>query len=125
MFDPSNVVNSAYWFDKPLIYTNHAKERCLDRAILFYDFLPISSKLMDCERDNKGNITVLCFKINQKGDCFIVSHDGIVITVFNCNDKGFNSYVHKKNLRRYHQNYLNAYFGDSTHRLIPRRYAKR
>ena len=125
MFDPSNIVNPEYWFDKPLIYTNHATERCLERAILFYDFIPINSKLMDCEKDCNNNIKFLCFKINDKGDCFIVTHDGVVITVFNSQDKGFNKYTHRKNLRRYHKNNLIATFGDSTHRLIPRKFAKK
>ena len=125
MFDPSNIVNPEYWFDKPLIYTHHAQERCLERAILFYDFLPINSKLMDCEKDSNNNITFLCFKINERGDCFIITHDCVVITVFNCFDRGFNKYTHRKNLRRQHKNNLIAYFGDSTHRLIPKKFAKR
>ena len=123
MFDPTNCVNAEYWFDKPLIYTAHANERSLDRAILFYDYLPINSKLMDCERDANNNIIFLCFKINEKGDCFIVTHDGVVITVFNCNDRKFDSYVHRKNLRRFHKNNLIASFGNTRHSLIPKKYA--
>ena len=123
VFDPTNCVNAEYWFDKPLIYTAHANERSLDRAILFYDYLPINSKLMDCERDANNNIIFLCFKINEKGDCFIVTHDGVVITVFNCNDRKFDSYVHRKNLRRFHKNNLIASFGNTRHSLIPKKYA--
>lgn len=122
MFDPTNCVNPEYWFDKPLIYTAHANERCLDRAILFYDYLPINSKLMDCERDDKNNIIFLCFKINERGDCFIVSHDSTVITVFNCNDRKHDSYIHRKNLRRFHKNKLIASFGNTRHWLIPKKY---
>lgn len=124
MFDPSNIVNAEYWFDKPLIYTNHATERSLERAILFYDFLPINSKLMDCEKDHNNKITFLCFKINDKGDCLIITYDCVVITVFNCNDKRFSEYTRKKNLRRRHKNNLIACFGTGTHRLIPKKYAK-
>ena len=124
MFDPSNVARPEYWFDKPLKYTIHARERCLDRAIFPLDFLPINSKLIDCDKDSNNNIKAMCFKVNEKGDCYLISHDGVVITVFSCKDDNYDTYVHRKNTRRYHQGYLNAYFGNSNHRLIPRKYAK-
>jgi hypothetical protein len=124
VFDPSNVARPEYWFDKPLKFTAHAKERCLDRAILPKDFLPINSRLIDCERDANKNIKALCFKVNERGDCYIVSNDGIVITVFSCKDDKYDTYVYRKNERRYHVSYLNAYFGHSSHNLIPRKHIK-
>ena len=124
MFDPSKVARPEYWFDKPLKFTNHAKERCLDRAVFSHDYLPINSKLIDCEKDSNNNIKTLCFKVNEKGDCYIVSYDGVVITVFNCNDKRYDKYIERKKTARYHESYLNAYFGHSAHKLIPRKYIR-
>lgn len=123
VFDPTNIVNPEYWFDKPLIYTHHAQDRRLQRAIKFHDYLPINSKLMDCEKDANNNVSFLCFKINDDGDCYIVTHDGVVITVFNSNDKKFDAYTHRKNLRRFHKNKLIASFGSTRHCLIPKKYA--
>lgn len=124
VFDPTNVARPEYWFDKPLRFTIHAKERCLDRAILRHDYLPINSKLVDCEKDPDNNIKAMCFKVNEKGDCYLITSDGVVITVFSCKDNKYDTYVYRKNERRHHVNILNTYFGYSNHRLIPRKYAK-
>jgi hypothetical protein len=99
-----------YWFDKPLIYTHHAQDRRLQKSHQIMITLPINSKLMDCEKDANNNVSFLCFKINDDGDCYIVTHDGVVITVFNSNDKEFDAYTHRKNLRRFHKNKVSCFF---------------
>jgi hypothetical protein len=124
VFDPSNVVNPEYWFDKPLIYTFHAEERCIERKIKRLEYLPITSKLIDCDKYPNGVVKAMTFKVNDVGDCFVLASDGSVITVFSCKDKNYDKYVYRKNEYRYHVNRLNTYFGNSSHRLIPRKYAR-
>ena len=124
MFDPSNVSRPEYWFDKPLTYTIHAKERCLERRILPVDFLPINSRLVDCETDVNNNIKTLFFKVNEKGDCYVLSHDGVVITVYDCKNNKKPVHILRKKTRRYHDNKLAVSFGSLNHKLIPRKYIR-
>jgi hypothetical protein len=109
----------AYWFDKPLIYTIHAKERCVERDIDELDFLPINSKLVDCDKDKSGRVGSVCFKIDSDNPHYMVlAIDGAVITVFGLDKKGMISYQHRKNLRRYYVKQLNVIYGDENHKLI-------
>lgn len=115
----SDPLLPAYWFDKSLIYTNHAKERCVEREIEELDFLPINSKLVDCDKDKSGRVCTVCFKIeSDKPHYMVLSIDGAVITVFGVDKKGMKRYQHRKNMRRYYVNRLCTYFGDDNHKLI-------
>ena len=108
-----------YWFDKPLIYTTHAIERCVEREIEQLDYLPITSKLADCDKDSSGNVASVCFKIDGENPYYIVlSVDGCVITVFNYDKKSMKRYSHRKNKRRFYEDRLGKVYGNSNHKLI-------
>ena len=112
----SDPLLPAYWFDKPLYYTNHAKERCMEREIQELDFLPISAKLVDCDKDKSGRVCAVCFKVDSF--YIVISVDGAVVTVFNNENKGMKRYNHRKNERRFYTKKLISYFGDENHKLI-------
>lgn len=108
-----------FWFDKPLIYTVHASERCIEREIEQLDFLPINSKLVDCDKDKSGRVSSVCFKIEAERPFYMVlSVDGAVVTVFSNENKGMKRYCYRKNMRRFYTQRLNALYGDDNHKLI-------
>ena len=109
----------AFWFDKPLIYTVHAIERCTERNIEQLDFLPINAKLVDCDKDKSGRVCSVCFKVEtDKSFYMVLSVDGVVVTVFSNENKGMKRYNHRKNMRRFYVQRLNALYGDDNHKLI-------
>jgi hypothetical protein len=74
MFWVKNPTQPAYWFDKPLSYSQHARKRCEQRSIPEQDFLPLLSKLVDCTRDMKRNPVDSSFECRFKFDEVIDIH---------------------------------------------------
>jgi hypothetical protein len=124
VFWSSNPTETMYWFDKPLTYTIHASDRCIEREIPPVDFLPISSKLVDCVRDAKGNPVRLTFKVNIENPYYIaISAQGVVLTVFRQTKK--KSIIHHDNIKNKKKRYVQIYnkvFGSADHEFIPKYY---
>ena len=123
MFWVKNPTQPAYWFDKPLSYSQHARKRCEQRRIAEQDFLPVSSKLVDCTRDLKGNPVRLVFKVNNgtKPYHLVMSAKGEVLTVYLIT--GFHQKAEEnKNQKRSTNNEYAKVFGSRDHELIPKKY---
>lgn len=123
MFWVKNPTQPAYWFDKPLSYSQHARKRCEQRSIPEQDFLPLSSKLVDCTRDMKGNPLRLVFKVDNgtKPYHLVMSAQGEVLTVYLVT--GFHQKAEEnKNQKRSTNNEYAKVFGSRDHELIPKRY---
>lgn len=123
MFWVKNPTQPAYWFDKPLSYSQHARKRCEQRSIPEQDFLPLSSKLVDCTRDMKGNPLRLVFKVDNgtKPYHLVMSAQGEVLTVYLVT--GFHQKAEEnKNQKRSTNNEYAKVFGSRDHELIPKKY---
>lgn len=123
MFWVKNPTQPAYWFDKPLSYSQHARKRCEQRSIPEQDFLPLSSKLVDCTRDMKGNPLRLVFKVDNgtKPYHLVMSALGEVLTVYLVT--GFHQKAEEnKNQKRSTNNEYAKVFGSRDHELIPKKY---
>ena len=120
MFWVKNPTQPAYWFDKPLSYSQHARKRCEQRCIAEQDFLPLSSKLVDCTRDMKGNPLRLVFKVDNgtKPYHLVMSAKGEVLTVYLVT--GFHQKAEEnKNQKRSINNEYAKFFGSRDHKFIP------
>ena len=123
MFWVKNPTQPAYWFDKPLSYSQHARKRCEQRSIPEQDFLPLLSKLVDCTRDMKGNPVRLVFKVDNgtKPYHLVMSAQGEVLTVYLVT--GFHQKAEEnKNQKRSTNNEYAKVFGSRDHELIPKKY---
>lgn len=72
------IIKPINWFDKKLIYTNHAIERTLERRLPFFEFLPVKAKF-------KAKVgQTLMFLINKEGKkiLLVVKTNGYVKTVY-------------------------------------------
>lgn len=121
MFWSKNPTDPEYWFDKPLIYSYHAIQRCDSRGILPLDFLPIRSKLVDCDKDMNGNPKRLVFKVNDgiKEYQLVMSAEGEVLTVYHVHKGLYELVQNKKHTKREINTNLAHFFGSRDHELIP------
>ena len=74
--------NPLYWFDKPLKYSLHAKERTIERDLPFIDYLPLSAKYL--YHTLKKDVYSLTFEIdvNFKTIHIAINTYGTVMTVY-------------------------------------------
>ena len=121
VFWSTNPTDPEYWFDKPLVYSYHARQRCESRGILPLDFLPIRSKLVDCDRDLNGNPTRLVFKINDgiKEYQLVMTASGEVVTVYYVHKGTYELAQNKKQSKREINTTLATFFGSRDHEMIP------
>ena len=80
-----DIIKPIHWFDKKLIYSNHAIERTLERKLPFFEFLPVKAKF-------KGKVgQTLMFLVSKEGKKIIIvmKTNGCVKTVYeyNCLNK--------------------------------------
>jgi hypothetical protein len=121
VFWSKNPTDPEYWFDKPLNYTYHATERCVSRGIQQLDFLPIKSKLVDCDKDLNGNPTRLVFKVNDglKEYQLVMSVHGEVLTVYHVHKGVYEMSQKHKHYKRQVNNQYATVLGSRDHELIP------
>jgi hypothetical protein len=61
-----DIIKPIHWFDKKLIYSNHAIERTLERKLPFFEFLPVKAKF-------KGKVgQTLMFLVSKEGKKIII-----------------------------------------------------
>jgi hypothetical protein len=75
------IIKPIHWFDKKLVYTNHAIERTLERRLPFFEFLPVKAKF-------KGKVgQTLIFLVSKEGKkiLLVMTTDGCVKTVYEYN----------------------------------------
>ena len=124
MFWSKNPTDPEYWFDKPLNYTFHASQRCESRGIQQLDFLPIKSKLVDCDKDLNGNPTRLVFKVNDglKEYQLVMSVHGEVLTVYHVHKGLYETTQKHKHYKRFVNNQYAKVLGSQNHEMIPKNY---
>jgi hypothetical protein len=79
-----NEESSLYWFDKPLIYTEHARIRCYERGTPFLDYLPLDAKFV-CKKTHKSmKLPMFKFVVNYNNKllCILVNDNGVVATTY-------------------------------------------
>ena len=74
--------NPLYWFDKLLVYSDHATFRTLERDLPFVDFLPVDSKFL--YRTLKKDVYSLTFEttVNFRTIHIAINSVGKVMTVY-------------------------------------------
>ena len=74
--------NPLYWFDKLLMYSDHAELRSFERDLPLIDFLPINSKFL--YRTMKTDVYSMTFEttVNHKKIHIAINSIGKVMTVF-------------------------------------------
>lgn len=92
-----DIIKPIHWFDKRLVYTNHAIERTLERKLPFFEFLPVKAKF-------KGKVgQSLMFLISKEGKkiLLVMKTNGCVKTVYEYNS----SYCKEIQNNRYYKGY--------------------
>ncbi len=73
-----DIIKPIHWFDKKLVYTNHAIERTLERRLPFFEFLPVKAKF-------KGKVgQSLMFLVSKEGKkiLLVMKTNGCIKTVY-------------------------------------------
>ena len=79
-----NEESSLYWFDKPLIYTEHARIRCYERGAPFLDYLPLDARFVSKKTPKIMKLPVSKFVVDYSNKllCILVNDNGVVATTY-------------------------------------------
>jgi len=79
-----NEESSLYWFDKPLIYTEHARFRCYERGAPFLDYLPLDARFVSKKTPKIMKLPVYKFVVDYSNKllCILVNDNGVVATTY-------------------------------------------
>ena len=80
-----NETSSLFWFDKPLVYSEHALLRCYQRYTPIISYLPVNAKFISSL--DTGYTISYTFDFDYKGKTLrvIINNQGVVVTTFYVN----------------------------------------
>ena len=100
-----NAESTLYWFDKPLVYSEHALLRSYERYTPILTYLPVNAKLVNIiDMDYTVSYT---FHFDYKGQtlCLVINNLGTVVTTFYVNPSKCQSSKRVKKQRPTVKNY--------------------
>ena len=77
-----NETSTLFWFDKPLVYSEHALLRSYERYTPIITYLPVNAKFMSVL--DTGYTISYAFDFDYKGKTLrlIINNQGMVVTTF-------------------------------------------
>lgn len=104
----NNLCELSYWHDRQLVYTKHATDRARERELPILNMLPENIRLCDVDTAPNGDVVSVSLKVTVDDDITffaVLTHDGVVITLFKNSKKEFENYQKRKQCRRQHEQY--------------------